>query len=891
MNFKKITAIATSTIMLGMTFGVAAAANYPAPFVSGSTADVAIVYGTGTGVSSLDLIQAGNIQTNLQSKVTTTGSTGGTGVSGESAQLWSGSDRVYFEDELADGGVTQLTKDDLPTILADGTFDNGADNDYSQRIELQSQDGYTEFTFDDSGSDLDDPALIIALGTSTTYPIYDLIVDFDSATNVTGSDSTGEKIELFGRTYTISSNTDADEIYLYESSETISLSIGGTDPTSQTVTVEGETYTIELTAASDDSATIKVTDSSGNSQAKEINEDSSKSVQGLEVAVDLADEDTATNRLLAQVVVGANEILLKHGDEVKVGSSRDGIDGTLVTLTPTGTNSALTQIKVSVTADDNDNDHLEVGDSFMDPVFGSMKLTFSGIANGPDLSSGEKDMNTDRTKIEVVRDTNTALDVKMTDKNGNTATVPFAYDSDSSANDNQVLSDEDGKQIFVLENQSLTTAEDEHYVILNSNGEYVAMGQIKTIDPTAATCDLTIEDVFTGDDIVDWDDQNVAATKTFTYKGKTFTVWSDGTNLKIEDATTTKTAVYPFIELFSGYNHRVAFTEDIDDVITTTGATAEGQSYILTLPTGDVTVSFANGTTECVATFTSGSTTAGTITTSTTDAVTDSLAIGTAYYNFTVTGGAGADNCTDAGITVDVGMDILQTGAGAEDTHAGLLIVEDEDATNSDAKEAIYIRTDDDGTTNYYLQTKTPIFTDTEVSGAYEADGLTGYLDRFGAYALADTDGDQDLIEVTLPKTQMYAEVYMAEEDSAITGGTGGSGALGEVLVKDTELSSVSSKNLIVVGGSCINSAAASLVGGSYCGSGWTEMTNVGSGQFLIESYGSSSITSKVALLVAGYDAQDTVNAAKYLTTQTVDTSAGKKYVGTSATSAELVVA
>jgi hypothetical protein len=44
-NFRKISAIAASALMTGMTLGVAAAANYPAPFVSGGVANVAVVYG------------------------------------------------------------------------------------------------------------------------------------------------------------------------------------------------------------------------------------------------------------------------------------------------------------------------------------------------------------------------------------------------------------------------------------------------------------------------------------------------------------------------------------------------------------------------------------------------------------------------------------------------------------------------------------------------------------------------------------------------------------------------------------------------------------------------------------------------------------------------------
>jgi len=133
--------------------------------------------------------------------------------------------------------------------------------------------------------------------------------------------------------------------------------------------------------------------------------------------------------------------------------------------------------------------------------------------------------------------------------------------------------------------------------------------------------------------------------------------------------------------------------------------------------------------------------------------------------------------------------------------------------------------------------------------------------------------------------------LFFAEEGTTVTsteGATSGTTQLGNVIVKDSEVSNVATKNLIVVGGSCINSAAAALVGGAKCGASWTEATGVGSGQFLIKGYASSDITSKLALLVAGYDAADTKNAATYLTNKAIDTS--KEYKGTSSTSAELVV-
>ena len=130
----------------------------------------------------------------------------------------------------------------------------------------------------------------------------------------------------------------------------------------------------------------------------------------------------------------------------------------------------------------------------------------------------------------------------------------------------------------------------------------------------------------------------------------------------------------------------------------------------------------------------------------------------------------------------------------------------------------------------------------------------------------------------------MYANVYVSEVDSSSSGKTTtSSGKLGNVIVMDSEVSSVKDRNLIVVGGSCVNSVAATLLGVSSetCGPDWTKKTGVGSGEFLIQSFGNvGSVTSKTALLVAGYQEADTRAAATYLTTQNVDTAAGKKHKG-----------
>ena len=99
-----------------------------------------------------------------------------------------------------------------------------------------------------------------------------------------------------------------------------------------------------------------------------------------------------------------------------------------------------------------------------------------------------------------------------------------------------------------------------------------------------------------------------------------------------------------------------------------------------------------------------------------------------------------------------------------------------------------------------------------------------------------------------------------------------------------------SDKNIVVVGGSCINSVAATLLGGAHCGDAFTGATGVGPGAFLVETF---DYNGKVATLVAGYEKDDTDKAAAYLNNDdnAVTTDVGTKYVGQSAEGTAVIVA
>ena len=144
-------------------------------------------------------------------------------------------------------------------------------------------------------------------------------------------------------------------------------------------------------------------------------------------------------------------------------------------------------------------------------------------------------------------------------------------------------------------------------------------------------------------------------------------------------------------------------------------------------------------------------------------------------------------------------------------------------------------------------------------------------------------NADADEVVISIPSDQVFASVSVVAGGEVTT-----TGEAGVMTVMDSAVSTVAGKNLVVVGGSAINSVAAELLGGAYSEAAFTSATGVAAGEFLINSYDRSG---KTALLVAGYNAADTEKAVTYLLNNDVDTTVGTKIKGTSATEATVVTA
>lgn len=866
-NFKKVSAIAASTLMVGMTMGVAAAATtYPAPFVSGTGADVAIVYGTGSGVSSLDSIQGYNINLDLQSRMSAGTESTTTSVSGGDSKILSTSARkLYYSDKINDP-ISSLSYTELGTILADGTFTDlsGTAYGYTQTVKV----GPADIVYGTSGGDLNDPSLYID-ATTTAGELYNYSLSFSKNVNV--SDATnvqGQKLRIMGVDYVIGASSTNSTLYLYGSGETITLAGGET----KTVNIGGTDHVIKLvTTTGTTTGTISV-----DGVSKSIVKGSNYAFAGdINVYIkDIINPSLVGDIRQAELIVGANTLKLVNGQTVKKGADATTVQGTSATITAAG-EGVISGFSVQIAAQKSQNDSIMLGQSYTDPVFGGLKLTLAAANPALDSTSrGKIAINTNDADLGYVAFTSARAGSAGEQK------IQYVYDNNTASTAVQPLlahstnPSSNGKGIIhVLEGENAVQGD---WIVVNSGdaGTILEVTDL-TSNTTDTTGTVTLTDAIcaqaglTGCEqkvTVDFSGITYSKTAVNMFGGTGYNVYMNGAGTLVNITWNSgAVALYPRIKLASG--GWMAFL---------TAKNITNQTVIL--PNGKTTLD-TTGTNHL-----SSSTGAWPIN------VNDDGVV----WLF---GNRTADNTT----LYFYGVNGTQTGTSNTECNFNLtkgpaiLYFEPKKWDDSTYGNYICMPLTTTGTTEIAIGD--PVFNGT--NSGYVTYGSDTYMkravDKFGSYSTKeDRTNSNGVVTLTFPESQMYFDVVFSAISASVSGGvTGGAkgGQIGNVVVKDTEVSSVSSKNLIVVGGSCINSVAANLLGGAACGSGFTDKTGVGSGQFLIQSMASTYSSSKVALVVAGYEADDTVNAATYLINQGVDTTAGKKYKGTSATSATLEVA
>lgn len=785
-NFRKISALASSALMIGMTAGIAAAANYPAPFVVGGSQNVAIVYGSGAAMS--DQTAAQSISDSLSTFVSSGDSTA---TGGDSIRLGKSSDEVNLGDGVDTEFGTTVDEDDLATLLADGTYtdDDNVEYDFNQKVTLGTNLDVTHF----SDTDYDDvigasdrtPTVGVRL--TSSLHVLNYTVDFSTHPAYNAATLETTTMRLMGKDYyvlDVTNGTSTNKTTFLDSANSAVITEG------QTTTVGGKAVGINFISSTE--VRLDVDGVITNSLAEGA---TYKLADGTYVGIkDILYDSKEAGISKVEISIGTGKLEISHGSAVEL---NDDTVEEIVGFLQQDSSVKLDKIVLQWTTED--EEYITPAASLTMPAFAALKLSM-GAHTG--IGSGEM------TEIDGGSDT---IEVQTTIKDG-AVTIPIL--GANSTGEFATIGKDSSNRLFT--NKSASGL---YRVFNESKGDkYMVLSWNNTRDAESYYLKL---DTITEDNI--W-----KARITNEITGDARVVSNDTTvsfgNAEMTIKNITNSGVMPKYINFtvnSGSDTHILYTD-------------EGLKM---------------------------------------------------WLPHEVNGTAAAENETGSVNLSAMSIYFYPTGRNTDSIN---LFFDSEDRDgNLGAGDSFNITVDESGTTNkVHVQTVTTDSASSEI----------GNTDNFEFYTITDvssklvhqTGGDYDSVEVTYAGDDAFVNMYLSSPETVV----GGTGSIGDVLVTDAEVGTVNTKNLVVVGGSCINTAAATLLGVSSgtCGSAWTAATGIGSGQFLVKGYATSSLTNKAALLVAGWEAADTTNAATWLrTASSVDTS--KAYKGTSATSASLIVA
>ncbi len=808
-NFRKISAVIASGLMTVSAVGFAAAANFPAPFVVGGSADGAVVFGTGAG--ALDQTPANSIGNYLASKVTV----GSGAPTGDSVLLAKSSDNLNLGDTW---GVYTSTIDysDLPSILEKGTY-IASDNDqynYEQTIKIGTPT-LTHFRDSDYESEvgLSDKTPVVGFKLSSSTWVMNYTLDFtqDAESDIVGTDMDdieGSDLMLFGKTYYVSdlkngsSATYLGKMTLLDSATIATVSEGET----VTVTSGGSTYEVSISFIDSDEVKFMINGQEASTN-KLVKGDSAKLSDGSYIGVrDISKLEVSGETGSASFSIGAGKLEITSGSNIKLNDkSVTGVKGYVHRTA--GTSGSEKIDKIVIKWETNGEEFLTPSSELEMPGFGGIKFSMSELVRP---TEEKVSINSDSESAELIvpiKDGDASFNILYAETAtgnftgiGKSTTERLATSSTSVLTFYEQVSSSDQDAWFVV---SYTSSNEAESYLLKLTVEEGTDGVLNS---------TTITNVITDEEIC---------------PDKTTTASSCGignVDLTITDVNWTSTDRSATITAGSGTNFSTIYTDG-------------GLKIYLPVSTTNAT-NTANG------------------------------AIFLNDSNGAQSSKGGTGHNSDS-------FHLFMDGEDKDDAIAGGL--------------EFYLTVNDYGTTTRELQVSDLDGTGTGGANGQEVGTGTGNYEAYivGGSAADNqtaprlmhyTKGDPDYAEIyyATGESETYAQVYLTSSDATLS-------AAGQMVFKDSEKSSWENKNVVVVGGSCINSAAATLLGGALCESAFTDKTGVGAGQYVVQSFADGFSSGKVALLVAGYHAADTVAAASRLIEPgvSVETATGTKYIGT----------
>ncbi|MBI4010588.1 MAG: hypothetical protein HY361_05430, partial [Candidatus Aenigmarchaeota archaeon] len=741
-------------------------------------ANAAIVSGTGTGVSALDAVEAGNIQANLNLGVTSTTST----ITGDVVQLDKSSDHINLDDALngpfgsnVDEGDLDLLKDVVYVAEDSDTFDA------EQKVTL----GSPKLThFQDSDYEdllgLSDRTPAIGFNISSSQFIMNYTLDFttDAASDVVGTSSGGDLddlegsfLPLFGKSFYVSDWKNGTSTELGTGKLTLlDTGVKGVvkEGEVQTLTLGGTTYDVAIDYIDADSTALSVngviTSDLSEGQTEKMSDGTYvgiTDVRRLEVGGEIG---------TVEFSLGSGKLELEHKSDIKLNT--DTVQGVKAYLYHGAGSTDVDKIVIEWKAND---------DLFITP---KSEITLPGIG-GLKFSMTELVRGSENTEEKVT--------VKNSGKDKIELNLPI----------------EDGSATIGLLYQ-------------NTSAGWIGIGEESSKRlATSPQSDLMFWDKKNGNNYHSYFVATYAGTKDAQSYLLDFSVSTDGTRKEVEVIN----KVTGLTEVSDKKDGDTVTLGDVSFTIQNITENSQNKSVNISAGSGvNFNTVYTPGGLKINLPFSIGG---GDVLVADSEASENG-----AQHNVYAAGGytyatAGALNLTGDG------SDDTASSAGHNNATWYLTFDSEDKDDTLGAGTGFQLRLSSDiGASTVEVEVDQANMTRTfAASGGVqgkeaEAVGQNVYEayvnDSVAPKLLHYTNGDQDYAEVYYPsgESETYAKVFLTSESAtAVPEG-------GAVLVKDTEVSSVATKNLIIVGGSCINSAAATLVGGAFCGEAWTTATN-----------------------------------------------------------------
>lgn len=566
MQFKKIAAITGSALMAGLSLAAPVLATTVTKLsdigtMVQTTGNVMPMFVIGATAATSDVAAAVDVAVGLaqyaktSSEVTVPGAT----ASVTGGVLVDTADTKIYLTQAVNKVKTILTQTDISDLLGSSSVEDtsGTKYDYNQYLNVGGK--VIQFAQPDISANIKDPAYLVKLGTSPSASDY-LVQGWVSFTKqFNASNAIGKEMTLFGKTFTISSETDSTQLVMFGLAGKETVTAGE----SKEIVVGSSTYTVQVVGISATNAVLSV-----NGIQKQVTAGHTYDFGGTSVYVSDVFYYEVPNKSGSVVLsIGSDRYVFKNGVAIQKGTSgnEEDVKGTYVSLT-TNPN-AMSDLKVSFDGyvASPAADYIKSGTTWTSPVFG-IKVAYSGPATG----------NTE--DLTISPGASNYYTASFTDKYGKSGTVSWVYDPDATSAGGEVLQDSTAKTIHVLENENAALNE---YVFAGST-TFPHMLRITNLETGVVTQKTTLKDVFSGTEYKVTN--STATTGTAVIDGQSYTVTFGSSVVSLADSDTTHRTLFPALE--TKYGAKVAFY---------TPTTIANNTFV-TFPTGTTPYKWINCT-------------------------------------------------------------------------------------------------------------------------------------------------------------------------------------------------------------------------------------------------------------------------------------------------------